>query len=64
MRTEIIKELRYAKRSGRILILFASFLFCTAYARYAQSSTSDDFIQSTFRRSCAGYQRTDRYDTA
>lgn len=27
MRTEIIKELRYAKRSGRILILFASFLF-------------------------------------
>lgn len=27
MRTEIIKELRYAIRSGRVLILFASFLF-------------------------------------
>jgi ABC-type transport system involved in multi-copper enzyme maturation permease subunit len=27
MRTEIIKELRYALRSGRILILLASFLF-------------------------------------
>jgi hypothetical protein len=27
MRTEIIKELRYALRSGRALILFASFLF-------------------------------------
>jgi hypothetical protein len=27
MRTEMIKELRYALRSGRILILFASFLF-------------------------------------
>ena len=27
MRTELIKELRYALRSGRILILFASFLF-------------------------------------
>ena len=27
MRTEIIKELRYARRSGRVLILFASFLF-------------------------------------
>ena len=27
MRTEIIKELQYARRSGRVLILFASFLF-------------------------------------
>lgn len=27
MRTEIIKELRYAIRSGRVLILFASFMF-------------------------------------
>jgi ABC-type transport system involved in multi-copper enzyme maturation permease subunit len=27
MKTEIMKELRYALRSGRILILFASFLF-------------------------------------
>ena len=27
MKTEIIKELRYAIRSGRALILFASFLF-------------------------------------
>ena len=31
MKTEIIKELRYAIRSGRALILFASFLFCVAY---------------------------------
>ena len=27
MKTEIIKEMRYAIRSGRALILFASFLF-------------------------------------
>ena len=27
MKTEIMKELRYVLRSGRILILFASFMF-------------------------------------